>query len=145
MKVVQTRIQGLIYRLDSLAPSLIVVCLTLIVVEFMGRDIPQYYTQFYVAGLFIIPIGVTIWLAVFNSGKSKVEEYSFSVTEDAIVFHSLTKSGYMPIPEYKSYVVKGWWPKTICIIGSKSSIKFSQSVFSEKQINQIKGELDELR
>ncbi|WP_444901997.1 hypothetical protein ACJJIG_02480 [Microbulbifer sp. SSSA007] len=145
MKVVQTRVQGLIYRLDNLVLSLIGICLVSISMVFFGKDIPQNYIKFYVTGLFIIPIGVTVWLAVFNSGKSKVEEYSFLITEDAIVFRSLLGSDYMPISEYKDYVVKGWWPMTICIIGSESSIEFSQSVFSAKQINKIKNELDRLR
>ncbi|BFM13626.1 hypothetical protein R50072_37790 [Simiduia litorea] len=145
MKVVQTRIQGLIFRLSESVPSVLLMLIMLVALAFLGRDLPKDFAGFYLAGLLVLPIGVTLWLAAFNSGKSKIDEYSLSIENGSIVFRGLTKSGFVMVSDFQDYEGNGVWPKTFRIKGREKNIEFSELVFSPSQILQIKEVLNELR
>lgn len=145
MKIEQTRLQGLIFRLSESVPSILVMLVMLVLLAVLGRDLPEDFIGFYLAGLLVLPILVTLWLAAFNSGKSKIDEYLLSIGSESIVFRSLTNSGLIKTSDFQGYELIGVWPKTIRIKGRENNIEFSELLFSPNQIMQIKEMLNEVR
>lgn len=91
----------------------------------------------YLCFLLIVAVLVSVWLMLFNSGKSKIVEYSLELNSDGIHLTEFGKTKSVLWNDYAGYSVGGL-PKTVSIkTPLNGELEFGYFVFSQGQRNRI--------
>ena len=98
----------------------------------------------YIAAMLSLPIAVTLWLLLLNSGKSRIDECFIEIKDSGIEFQNVTEAAFISSEEMVSYKVSGLFLKSVTIKGRKSRVVFELDLFSKDQQRQILQRLDEL-
>lgn len=138
MKFIQTRLQGVIFRLKRLAIQVSLPLSLYLALAYIFKA-PQKteVLEMYLLGLGLIPVLTTLWLIIFNSGKGKVDEYSLEFTDTHIIYRSLYGNIIIPMSDKLSIKTHGNPPKSISITGHNHSAHVDLNLFSPQQRKEI--------
>lgn len=133
MLIIQTRVQGLLNRLYTMSIQYFwFIAVGLIFAMFTG-----IYPKDMILFFFILIISIvlfTIWLFVFNSGRSKVIEYGLELNEQGITFIDFGVKVTLEWKHFEGFKIVNSLPRLIVLKSSKSNdIKFSYYLFSSAQ------------
>jgi hypothetical protein len=79
---------------------------------------------------------------IFNSGKSKIDEYAIEFDEEGVYYHHMSNVDSLSWSQYLKYEIKGVLEKTLTIYGKDKKISFSLPLFDPGQQKTIISELN---
>ena len=133
MLIIQTRAQGFFNRLYTMCIQYFwYVVLGLIFAIFTGVYPKDMILFFLIMIIFILLF--TIWLFVFNSGRSKVIEYGLELNDQGIAFIAFGDRETVEWKNFEGFQIVNRLPRLIVLKSSQSNdIKFSYYLFSSAQ------------
>ncbi|WMS86577.1 hypothetical protein [Pleionea litopenaei] len=138
MKFTQSTLQGFINRLitsyRTIIPVVVVPIVLSIVLKLNGQPLPKEMVTI----LLLVPIFVTLWLMVFNSGTNKLQACELTLNER---FISVSKYGEKSELNWnditKLTISKFVGNHVILSSNSEQELMFDYFAFSKKQRDQI--------
>ncbi len=100
------------------------------------------FIQLYVVSLIFVPAMITLWLFIFNSGSSKVEEYAIEFSDDGLHYEHMAERDTVKWSEYKSYKVSGIISKVLTIQAESQKIIIDLMRFNAEHRKSIISELN---
>ncbi|MDE3270931.1 hypothetical protein [Pseudoalteromonas sp. G4] len=135
MVFVQSRIQGVKFRIYTYIMKFGLPLLIPFIVSMVKGE--KTFALQYLCFLLIVAVLVSVWLMLFNSGKSKIVEYSLELNSDGIHLTEFGKTKSVLWNDYAGYSVGGL-PKTVSIkTPLNGELEFGYFVFSQGQRNRI--------
>ena len=142
MLIIQSRSQGMFDRVYTMFTQFIWYIVIGIFVAIF-TDIYPKDILFNLSILVIITMAVSIWLLVFNSGKSKVIEHGLDLNEQGITYISYGDKVTINWSDFVGFNVINRFPRFISLKSSGSQkIKFSYYMFSSAQRRELFGYLE---
>jgi len=134
----QSRMQGLINRFIKIFGVFIFIVLIPYLFAYFFKEKRPVFDEVELLILISIPTLITIWLVIFNSGKSKVSECEIELSDSGITFNSYGEIKKILWSELLSLKF-GYGFTILVIIRGKddSKIVFDYFAFSKKQRQQI--------
>lgn len=143
MKITQTRMHSLIYHGRKLIFTIVSVWIMwagLFYFELVDMEAMPFQIVTTVA----LPAFIVLWLLIFNSGKNRDDEYSFTIDHTEIRHSTLTRKQSMPLDELTDFRVTGLFRGWLKIKGKSNNIQFDLYQFDSAQRGQIVRELQRL-
>ena len=101
-------------------------------------DKPLGDLSFYVYGLFIGIAVITLWLMVFNSGKSKLVGHGLEFDQNGIIYTNYGSNKTINWGDFDGFSVKNNFPRLVILLSTnKENIQFSYYTFSSDQRREI--------
>jgi len=101
------------------------------------------FIQVYIAGLILVPIIITFWLFLFNSGTSRVDEYAIEFSDKEIIYLHMAEKDTLAWSDYEKYEISGIIRKTLTIYGKAKKLPIELMLFNSEQRKNIISTLDE--
>lgn len=137
MKIIQSRSQNLLNRIYENLISIV------------WLFIPAAASYFFVPNAFHHAIGstlviltfillFTLWLTLFNTGKSQITEYSIEINDTEIIFIKYGERQQIKWENFNGFSIKGLFPLFIVLHNiSGKEVRFSYHTFSKTQRTQL--------
>ncbi|WP_299975681.1 hypothetical protein [uncultured Pseudoteredinibacter sp.] len=137
MKIVQSRLQGIVYRMKGAFYSLVTLALTFSIGILFGYELNLESFNLYLILLISFPLALTLWLAIFNFGKVKIDEYSIEINDRYVIYSNFGEKVILSVSDIEGYKVSGFMNKLLSVYGSNSKIEFELGLFNKRQQNEI--------
>ena len=134
---IQSRAQSVFHRLYQCVTQLFwVVVPVLLIVTFTGESVDTL--DFTIYSIFGIAVLFTLWLLIFNSGKSKVIEHGLELNETGVSYINYGSKYFIAWDNFSGFKIKNWFPRMIVLQSSNSKeIEFCYYAFSSDQRREI--------
>lgn len=134
---IQSQFQSIFNRLYLGLIQFFWMILPLILIP-MLMDEPFKDLSFIIYGLIIGVAVITVWLMIFNSGKSKLIGYGLKFDDDGIVYMNYGSNKTIKWGDFKGLVVKNNFPRMVVLSSDdKNNIEFSYYTFGSNQRREI--------
>ena len=101
-------------------------------------DEPFKDLSVYIFGLFIGVTVITLWLMLFNSGKSKLIGHGLKFDENGIIYTNYGSVMTINWECFDGFTVKNNFPRLVVLLSkNKENIEFSYYTFSSEQRREI--------
>ncbi len=137
MKYTQGKAQSIIYRSKNTILSIVSFGIAIAVGAVFGLKPSIAFIELYISGLIILPIVVTVWLFVFNSGSFRIDEYAVEFSDEGINYLHMTKKDTITWSEYKKYEISGIIKNNLTIYGKARKLTIDLLIFNSKQRKSI--------
>jgi len=130
---IQSRSQNIFYRLYSSAIQIFSMLFTAAIIAFFTEiqisDLS--FSLYLIIGVSII---FTIWLIIFNSGKSKVIEHGIEINQQGISYLHYGGKQTVLWENFNGFRLKGKFPRLVLLLSSAgNNIEFNYYAFSSIQ------------
>ena len=134
---IQSQFQNILNRLYLSIIQLFWMLLPLILIP-MLMDEPFKDLSFTIFALFIGVVFITLWLMIFNSGKSKLIGHGLKFDDNGIVYMNYGSNKTIKWDEFNGFVVKNNFPRIVVLSSNdKNNIEFSYYTFGSNQRREI--------
>jgi len=134
---IQSQFQSIFNRLYLSLIQLFWMILPFILMPIL-MDEPYKDFSFTIYGLFIGVGCITLWLIIFNSGKSKLIGHGLEFDDGGIVYTNYGSNKAISWGDFNGCVVKYSFPRMVVLSSTnKQNIEFSYYTFSSKQRREI--------
>jgi hypothetical protein len=104
----------------------------------MLMDEPFKDLSFTIYGLFIGIALITLWLMIFNTGKSKLIGHGLKFDDNGIVYMNYGSNKTIEWGNFKGFIVKNNFPRMVVLSSNdKNNIEFSYYTFGSNQRREI--------
>lgn len=114
------------------------------VLSFFGYMPNEEFFTLHLIALVAIPMLMTLWLILFNSGSSRTDEYSIAFTDNGINYSHMGLLETIMWSNYTHFKVSGIYNKRITISGGNKAISFDFHLFNTKQQKGIIAKLNDM-
>lgn len=125
--------QSIFHRSRKAFFSAVTLFVSVAVFSYFGYVPTDGVIKFYLVGLVAIPVLFTLWLALFNSGESKIDEHSIEFSCDGINYSHMSSMETILWPNYNNFRISGIFNKKLTIYGKGNKISFDINLFNAKQ------------
>ncbi|MGJ8694664.1 MAG: hypothetical protein ACSHW0_19575 [Thalassotalea sp.] len=133
----QSRSQNLFYRLYNSASQVFAIIFTTAIIAFF-TDVQLSNLSFSLYSIVAISIIFTLWLIVFNTGKSKVIEHGIELNEQGISYIHYGNKQTVLWGNFQGFCLKGKFPRLVLLSNSiGKDIEFNYYAFSSSQRQEI--------
>ena len=135
--------QNIIYRARNALFSAVILILFASVFSYFGYEPNEGFIKFYLLFLVAVPTLIVLWLVAFNSGKSKIDEYSIEFTKEGVRYLHMATLECISWSSFRSYKIWGIFNKTLTIYADDYKISLDFYLFDGKQQKNIIAKLRE--
>lgn len=134
---VQSRSQNLFYRVYMSATQIFSILITAGIIT-LFTDTPLTNLSFSLYAILGIAAIYTIWLMVFNSGKSKVIEHGIELSDKGVSYIHYGSKKTILWANYNGFSIKRKFPRLVLLLSSDNiNIEFNYYAFSSEQRTEI--------
>ena len=139
MVLIQSQFQNIFNRLYVGSISYLWMIIPLIVVPLFVKEYSNSIDigTYLLSGIVILAV-ITLWLVVFNSGKSKVIEYGVELNDEGVSFIKYGSTQTILWTDFAGFTIKNKLPRSIILKNTNSqNIEFSYYTFSSEQRREL--------
>jgi hypothetical protein len=133
----------MIYRSKNAVLSIITFSTVIAIGSILGYEPSLEFMRLYISGLTIVPILITLWLYVFNSGTTRIDEYAIEFSSEGIDYQNMAEKETIAWSDYEKYEVSGIVSKTLTICGKSKRMSIDLMIFNSSQRKSIISTLNE--
>lgn len=122
LKIEQGRCQSIFNRLYTESIKLLIGFIVIMLFGLFLNDEPNFAIILFA---FLLPILVTLWLGVFNTGASKIIDHGLNISNTHITYINFGKKRTIALHDYNGYeITKGWLKQIIICSKENQNIVF---------------------